>query len=479
MAGASRPRAEARRLSYDRPVISAPIPSDIVRLDVSSVAKWWRKLSGQIAAETRGETSVRSGDPHRIHPLAQPVATEPNSPVDQTHEPGLEHPLEQPVADEPEDTRDERGREPVPGVTLICSFAGHKSAIRSVAFDPDGLTLASGSSDSTIKLWDLSRAKLLNTLEGQFKNTVFSVAFDFDGSSLVSGTDKGLVEQRDSNSGELFRTLERQSSGAVFSVATDSQGRRIAAGTDRGFIELWETINGKRLRMLDGHVESVYSVAFDPEGSRLVSGGNDKTIRLWDVNRGRLLRTINGHTGTVRSVVFDPTGLMLASGSSDTTIKLWDASNGEMLCSLTGHTNRVEAVAYSYDGRLLASKCRAGTIRIWNCETWETVAIIPEPTFSKWWIPSLAFHPTLPLLATAGSMPETPAALRSRVVHLWELDVDLLLSNQVSDPTARDTNSNAESIGDITVDQPGDGLRANQQASSSKELNIRTECLDL
>jgi WD40 repeat protein len=171
--------------------------------------------------------------------------------------------------------------------------------------------------------------------------------------------------------------------------------------------------------------------------------------------------------------------MILASGSSDTTIKLWDPDSGELLHSLPGHTNRVEAVAFSGDGRLLASKCRAGTIHVWSCETWETVAIIPEPTYSKWWIPALAFHPTLSLLATAGSAPGTPEALRSRVVHLWKVDINVLLSNHVSKPVSQDAISSDVLTGDTNVGQSGVGVPANRPATPANDLNIGAECLDL
>ncbi len=377
------------------------------------------------------------------------------------------------------DIPDERGRQPVPGVTLFRSLKGHASAVRCVAFDPEGLTLASGSSDSTIKLWDLNSGKLLNTFEGHFQNPVFSVAFDFEGRTLVSGTNRGFIEQRETSRGEVVRALERRCHGSVFSMAFDSQGRWLVGATDHGVIEQWDATSGKFLRYLDGHELSVYCVAFDPEGHRLASGGNDKTIKLWDVGRSKLLRTINGHTGTVRSVAFDPTGRILVSGSSDKTVKLWDVNSGTMLHSLTGHTSRVEAVAYSCDGTLLASKCRAGTIRIWNCETWETVAIIPEPTFSKWWISALAFHPSLPLLATAGSEPEAPEGLRSRRVHLWELDVDVLLGDDIPVPSDYDVNANTKLAGDTGVEGPDDQPRDHRQADSPKEFNVGTEILDL
>ena len=80
------------------------------------------------------------------------------------------------------------------------------------------------------------------------------------------------------------------------------------------------------------------------------------------------------------SVAFDPQGGTLASGSDDKTVKLWEARSGKLLRTLEGHTGPVDIVAFSPDGRLLASKSDDHTIRLWSCETWETVAVIPEPT---------------------------------------------------------------------------------------------------
>ena len=130
------------------------------------------------------------------------------------------------------------------------------------------------------------------------------------------------------------------------------------------------------------------------------------------------------------SVAFDPQGGTLASGSGDKTVKLWEVRSGKLLRTLEGHTEPVDIVAFSPDGRLLASKSGDQTIRLWSCETWETVAVIPEPTITNRWIPALAFHPTLPLLATAGSEPDTPEDERSRLIHLWELDYDVLLGQR-------------------------------------------------
>ena len=122
----------------------------------------------------------------------------------------------------------------------------------------------------------------------------------------------------------------------------------------------------------------------------------------------KLLRTLEGHRNMVLSVAFDPQGWALAGGSVDYTVKLWDARSGKLLRTLEGHTGAIDIVAFFPDGRLLASKSDDHTIRLWSCETLEMVGVIPEPTRAKRWIPALTFHPTLPLLAAAGSEPDTP-----------------------------------------------------------------------
>jgi WD40 repeat protein len=78
--------------------------------------------------------------------------------------------------------------------------------------------------------------------------------------------------------------------------------------------------------------------------------------------------------------------------------------SGELLQTLEGHTDRMEALAFSRDGALLASKANDHTVRLSRRDTWELVAVIPEPANAGWWLPALTFHPTEPLLATSGSV---------------------------------------------------------------------------
>ncbi len=266
----------------------------------------------------------------------------------------------------------------------------------------------------------------------------------------------------DARSGELLRTLYGHKK-RVWSVAFAPQGGTLASGSSDNTVKLWDTRSRKLRRTLEGHQKQVLSVAFDPQGGTLASASGDGTVELWEAQSGKRLRTLEAHKDVAFRVAFDPQGGTLASASQDKTMKLSDARSGKLLRTLEGHTGRVEIVAFSPDGRLLASKSGDHTIRLWSCATWETLAVIPEPALSRPWIPALAFHPTRPLLATAGSEPDTPDRERSRLIHLWELDYDVLLGDRavlVGPPQAvHHTTGKIVLVGDHSVGKSALGYR--------------------
>ena len=332
---------------------------------------------------------------------------------------------EQRAKPEPEPTSGVAAPSLPPGVKLLRTLKGHQDVVLSVAFDSQGETLASGSNDKTVKLWEARTGKLLHTLEGH-QHQVTSVAFDPQGRTLASGSADHTVKLWEARTGTLLRTLEGHQ-GVVWSVVFDPQGETLASGSYDKTIKLWEGRTGKVQRTLEGHQQVVQSVAFDPQGETLVSGSFDKTVKLWEARTGKLLRTLEGHQNYVYSVAFDPQGGMLASGSYNNTVKLWETRTGKLLRTLEGHTQAVSAIAFSKAAALLASKSFDGTVRLWNCESWECIAIIPVPNQRFFDVAALCFHPTLPWLATDASAPDAQKKERSQLIHLWELDLDVLL----------------------------------------------------
>ena len=246
--------------------------------------------------------------------------------------------------------------------------------MHSVVFAPDGRSLASGSWDKTIRLWDLASGKELRRLEGH-TDPVTSVAFAPDGRSLASGSDDNTIRLWDLASGKELRRLEGHSD-PVISVAFAPDGRSLASGSWDKTIRLWDLASGKELRRLEGHTGYVESVAFAPDGRSLASGSWDKTIRLWDLASGKELRRLEGHTSYVNSVAFAPDGRSLASGSEDNTIRLWDLASGKELRRLEGHSDPVTSVVFAPDGRSLASGSWDNTIRLWDLASGKELAFM-------------------------------------------------------------------------------------------------------
>ncbi len=163
----------------------------------------------------------------------------------------------------------------------------------SVAYSPDGKSLASSSWDETIKIWDVVSRKKLASLQGH-SHWVTSVAYSPDGKSLASSSyDKT--------------------------------------------IKIWDVVSGKELASLQGHSHWVTSVAYSPDGKSLASCSEDKTIKIWDIGSRKELASFQGNFESVTSVAYSPDGKSLAISSNNKTIKIWDISIPPYY-SYTNHT---------------------------------------------------------------------------------------------------------------------------------------------
>ncbi len=289
------------------------------------------------------------------------------------------------------------------GVSEQNRLQGHDGGVQSVAYSPDGQTLATAGRDNTAKLWRPS-GEPLATLNGH-DDVVWSVAFSPDGQTLATTSRDRTVRLWDTKGKELAALDDHE--GDVYGVAFSPDGQTVASASDDQTIKLWN-LEGKLLQTFTGHAAAVNGVAFSPNGQTIASASRDRTIKLWTTD-GELTRTIEGHEGSVQSVSFSPEGNEIASASEDKTVKLWTSSGKNT--RTWSHPDMVWQVAYSPNGEMLASVGRVNQVKLWRRDGQEVQTLRGHEANGDVW--GVSFSPDSNMLATAA---------RDATVKLWTVN---------------------------------------------------------
>jgi WD40 repeat protein len=257
---------------------------------------------------------------------------------------------------------------------LLRTISAHDGAVGCVHFSPDSSRLLTCGEDKLARVWDAATGEVLFTLSGH-QQGVRGGGFSPDGAFIVTASQDGTARIWNSTDGANLRTLSGHTVG-IGEVAFSPDGKNVVTFGGQGWApggdkqaRVWELATGEPRALLVDHGLPILAVAFSPDGTRLATASADKTVDVYDTARWQRLFRLEGHWGGVTGVAFHPRGGELVTSSKDRTVRRWSSQTGQLLSVLTGHDGPVRLLAYSPDGEQLVSASDDGQLRLWNAQS--------------------------------------------------------------------------------------------------------------
>lgn len=250
----------------------------------------------------------------------------------------------------------------------IQQLRGHEGLIVDVDISPDGMLAVSGSADNTVRVWNLAAGT--HTVVGRHNSALRDVAFMPDGESVLAISRGGeIIRWNALAENDRIHTYidPAGQERSLQTLAVSRDGRYLLTGSDSNIVKLWDAENGDMLQTYQIEDRAVRALAFSPDGSKIIVGSVNGSLTLFETT-GALIRTLAGHNRAVLSASFTDENTLLST-AFDNTMRVWDLNSGfevRRFDTSDEPTISLNTASISPDGQLVMTGLSDGRVRVWR-----------------------------------------------------------------------------------------------------------------